>query len=228
MDFESSKSLSRIIILFLILSRHTTNGGIIQRYDEDLHEEDDCGLDPEIYSGKCRKANECVNLFVENQNKVEICSFSGDVLICCSDEDFRKSQRINGPLDYDKCAIKYKNLRNTEPTLMLLAHNGNEVEPNEFSHIAAIGWLSWFDFSVSWNCAGNLITEKFVVSAAHCMSYDGNYPNVVRFGDIDLNSSDDDEFVQQFGVKKITIHEEYDAGTHANDIALIEILGSIL
>lgn len=228
MDFESSKSLRRIIILFLILSHHATNGGIIQRYDEDLHEDDECGLDPSNYSGKCRKSSECVNLFVENQNKVEICSFGEEILICCSDEDFSKSQKTNGPLDYDSCAIKYKNLRKTEPTVKLFAYNGDEVEPYEFSHIAAIGWLSWFDFSVSWNCAGNLITEKFVVSAGHCMSYDGNLPNVVRFGDIDLNSSDDDEFVQQFGIKEIIIHPDYDAGTHQNDIAMIKILGSVV
>jgi hypothetical protein len=60
------------------------------------------------------------------------------------------------------------------------------------------------------------------------MSYAGNYPNVVRFGDIDLNSADDDEFVQQFGIGEITVHPEYDAGIHANDIALIKLLGSVV
>lgn len=227
MDFTSFKSLS-IILFLLTLLQKSLFGGIIQRYDDDLNEEDECGLDASIYSGKCRKSSECVNLFAEqkeNGNKIEICSFSdgGEILVCCSDDDFSKSKRINGPLDYDNCALKYKNLRKTEPILTLFTFNGDEVEPYEFSHIASIGWLSYADFSVAWNCAGNLITETFLVSAGHCMSYDGNYPNVVRMGDIDLNSSDDDEFVQQFGIAEIIIHPEYDAAGHANDIALIKL-----
>lgn len=229
MDF---KLLAIIPLLFLLNSSQTTFGGIIHRYDVDLHEEDECGVDASIYSGKCRKSSECINLFAEqreNGNKIEICSFGDeDTLVCCSDDDFSKSRRINGPLDYNNCALKYKNLRNSEATWKFFAYNGDEVEPYEFSHIAAIGWLSWFDFSVAWNCAGNLITEQFVVSAAHCMTYDGNYPNVIRFGDVDLNSNDDDNFVQQFGVAEIIVHPDYDAATHANDIALIKIAGNVM
>lgn len=231
MDFAQFKSL----LIFAIISRHTfINGGIIQRYDEDLHEDDECGFDASIYSGKCRKSSECVNLFAEqkeNGNKIEICSFNennDEILVCCSEDDFNKSQHTRGALDYGSCELKYKSLRKKEPTIKLFVFNGDEVDPNEFSSVAAIGWLSWVDFSVSWRCAGNLITESYLLSAAHCMTYDGNYPNVIRLGDIDLSSSEDDQFVQQFGISKIIVHPDYDAALHANDIALVKVDGRVL
>lgn len=60
------------------------------------------------------------------------------------------------------------------------------------------------------------------------MNFDGTRPNVVRFGDIDLNSADDDEFVQQFKIDEIFIHPDYDAGSHSNDIVMIKMLGEVM
>jgi len=83
------------------------------------------------------------------------------------------------------------------------------------------------DFSIAWNCAGNLITENFVMSAAHCMLLDGRKPNVVRLGDVDLNSEEDNHNVQQFYVYKIFKHPAYNYDTNENDIALIQLRGSV-
>lgn len=79
---------------------------------------------------------------------IEVCSFGAsnlgeDTLVCCSREDFYKSRKHNkeGILEYDSCVQKYKHLRETESSaLKSFAINGVEVQPHEFSHIAAIGW----------------------------------------------------------------------------------------
>ena len=210
----------------------------IKKYPYELQENDFCGLDKSVYSGKCKKLTKCRNLIAKRKT-IEICSLSGlflskvgDAIVCCSREDFYASRRLSGDsvLDYEKCKQKYKSLRptKTEESFHRFVVNGEDVEPYEFPHMAAVGWLSWYDFSVKWNCGGSLITENFVMSAAHCMNFNGLEPNVVRLGDIDLESSDDDAFMQQFGVQKIFIHPRYDVNDNSNDIGLIRLLGSVV
>lgn len=132
-----------ILNLAILYSSHALG---IKRYSTDLYENDICGLDPQVYSGKCKRVDKCVNLFIERKD-IEVCSFGSsdagdDTLVCCSREDFYKSRKYNkdGILDYESCANRYKHLRMTED-LMSTAFvvNGIDVDPFEFSHIAAIG-----------------------------------------------------------------------------------------
>lgn len=206
----------------------------IKRYYSDLHENDLCGLDTSVYSGKCKKIKTCVNLLVEKKT-IEVCAFSRDAadetLVCCSRHDFYKSRSVNreGPLDYETCLDKYKHLRHIDSEeFSLFVVNGVDVEQGEFSHAVAIGWLKWNNFEVDWNCGGALVTESYVLSAAHCMAVDGRKPNVVRMGDIDLTSPVDDSHIQQFGILNIVKHPSYSASGNRHDIALIQINGEVL
>lgn len=221
-------------MIFSLVSPSICKTGI-RRYETDLLENDYCGLDTSIYSGKCKKINKCVNLLVE-QKQIEICSFNGntgeDALVCCSRDDFYKSTLINreGPLNYDACLDKYKHLRNAHAEeLSSFVVNGVDVKAGEFPHMAAIGWMRWNsnEFVVDWNCGGSLITESFVLTAAHCTIFDEKPPNLVRFGDVDLTTFDDDAFTQQFGIANIVSHPSYQSSENDHDIALIKLSGEV-
>lgn len=221
------------ILIISIISSLTFASRRIRRYRNNLYENDYCGFDKSVYSGKCKQLSKCVILTKANRD-IEVCSFGGfrglDTLVCCSREDFFASRRLNGEgvLNFNRCMNKYKHLRGTEDSFSKFVVNGEDVDPFEFAHMAAIGWLQWIDFSVNWHCGGSLISENFIVSAGHCLNVGGSGPNVVRLGDVDLNSPLDDQYVQQFGVFRTIIHPEYDSEENKNDIGLIQLQGSVM
>lgn len=222
-------TFKRLILLISLI--YLTRAARIRRYRYSLNENDYCGLTPE-YTGKCKKSSKCLNLLSSSRN-IEVCNFAllpQNMLVCCSREDFYASRKIKGDgiLSFKTCMHKYKHLRENSEMFDPFVVNGEDVKPFEFSHMAAIGWLRWIDFSVTWNCGGSLITENYVMSAAHCLSLEGRPPNVVRLGDIDLNSPFDDAFVQQFGVQNVILHPNYDYDSNQNDIGLIQLLGSVM
>lgn len=226
----------RSIVFFILYLFSTTDSLGIRRYESELYENDFCGLDPSVYSGKCKKIKKCVSLLVEKKD-IEICAFNGiaadETLVCCSRKDFYKSRTMigEGPLDYQTCLKQYKHLRPVVSDQEELSHftvNGVDVKDGEFPHMAAIGWMKWDSFTIEWHCGGSLISESHVLTAAHCTSVAGRKPNIIRLGDNDLTSSDDDQNVQEFDISGIIKHPYYNPSTSENDIAIIQMRESVV
>ncbi|XP_050082253.1 uncharacterized protein LOC126569312 [Anopheles aquasalis] len=125
--------------------------------------------------------------------------------------------------DLSDCSERFHKRRifNTQ----CLIFGGELVNVTEFPHMAVLGWAGEMpNEPIRWMCGGSLITERFVLTAAHCASDDNNEaPRYVRLGDVNLASSDDDEYAQQFEIMRIIRHPNHRYSRKYFDLALVEL-----
>ncbi|CAO1429412.1 unnamed protein product [Diamesa hyperborea] len=193
----------------------------------------DCGTNSEgnDYFGKCFKIKDCLYAFNEyenNQRVLQVCSYSADKnanenLICCSKDDYEKSKlEVKRSLEYNECVERYLEHRGGRYVDAASASGGVGAFKGQFPNMVAVGWTQ-DDKSIEYNCGGSIITELFIVTAAHCSSDRGVRPDVVRIGDIDLLSDTDDEDVQQLRIANIIRHPQHSFRFRYHDIALIKV-----
>lgn len=117
---------------------------------------------------------------------------------------------------------EYSNLSRINPYPSFGLVGGSTTDISEFPHMSAVGTRQ--GNKIIWSCGGSLISENFVVSAAHCSPGQANAQSlVVRVGDKNLQRDDDGAKPQEFEVRSIFVHPDYVGGSKYNDIALLQL-----
>jgi len=126
------------------------------------------------------------------------------------------------------CAISLSEEQNNIiPDKVQTIVGGKKAKPKEFPHMALVGYDHEGN-GIEWNCGGSLISEKFVLTAAHCLNYFGiGDAKYVRVGDLVLNTDKDDARSQEFDIINKYGHPDYKPPSHYNDIGLLEIDGFV-
>ncbi|XP_044018245.1 trypsin-1-like [Aphidius gifuensis] len=98
--------------------------------------------------------------------------------------------------------------------------NGFEVRVLQYP------WVVYLTYQGRYSCAASIISDKYVLTASHCIDrYDKTLLKVV-VGDHDRNSSTDTNPIE-YKVEEIIKHSGYTITNYDNDIALIKIDGRI-
>ncbi|XP_017031187.1 venom protease isoform X2 [Drosophila kikkawai] len=96
------------------------------------------------------------------------------------------------------------------------------VAPGQYPHMAALGFRNE-NHEIDYKCGGSLISEYFVLTAAHCLTTHGTAPDVVKIGDIKLKEWENDVAPQRRRVAQIYLYPLYNATLNYHDIGLIQL-----
>ncbi|XP_065359433.1 uncharacterized protein LOC135953451 [Calliphora vicina] len=107
---------------------------------------------------------------------------------------------------------------------------GNEADLAEYPWMAL---LTYNEGSDQINCGGSLISNRYVLTATHCVNQATYQVIGVRLGEHDLSTNPDcrrkgwkyvcNPVVEDFGIEKIIPHPRYNERMRINDIALIKL-----
>lgn len=92
--------------------------------------------------------------------------------------------------------------------------------------MVAIGWNSSYG-TISFNCGGSLISNRFVLNAAHCGLLGGDSPSIVRLGVKTLNNRNDGTVELDVAIAEFIPHEKFKSNSLYYDIALIRMNESV-
>uniref|UniRef100_A0A1Q3FRX3 Putative trypsin-like serine protease n=1 Tax=Culex tarsalis TaxID=7177 RepID=A0A1Q3FRX3_CULTA len=147
--------------------------------------------------------NEAATRIVDSkcQDYVNMVSTPHDIITLDLDSPVRQSYTLQCPLQ--------------NPYVV----GGKAVQKDEFPHMVALGYVPQLyvdDTRYTFQCGGTLISELFVLTAAHCIN---KYLKIARLGIVDVGDPDG----QDFAIEEQIIHEEYSPVTKYNDLALLRL-----
>ncbi|XP_046658315.1 venom serine protease Bi-VSP-like [Homalodisca vitripennis] len=148
------------------------------------------------------------------------CQFNQDERLV---QNINKIRRLPG---LDVCGI-------SSSTFETKIINGRPAELGSYPWMALVGYKlkqSQETQVPRWLCAGSLITDLYVLSAAHCLdprviaTRRQLVPTTVRLGELDLDPDvDDGARPINVDIETVIFHEQYNNNLKINDIGLIRL-----
>jgi len=129
------------------------------------------------------------------------------------------------PVQSSQCGLKKSAAQGND-----YIHNGQEAKANEWPWMASI--KSSKSGQEGWDCAGAVIGEEWIITAAHCLVEKDRSPRhdskdiKIYLGDHDLKANAEPNESQVYGMESYVAHKQYwpwDKPMIRNDIALIKV-----
>ncbi|XP_065204629.1 venom protease-like [Planococcus citri] len=119
--------------------------------------------------------------------------------------------------DYSICG---KSKRNTNKIV-----GGQNSSLGDWPWIVAIGYRRPSNPNTLWECGGSLISDRWVITAAHCIEGIGSLVlTTARMGDLHLDDLVEDGASHvDIAIEKSFVHPQYSSTMNVNDIALLRL-----
>ncbi|KAL2743756.1 venom protease isoform X1 [Vespula maculifrons] len=208
--------------------------------EEKIYEISQACLTPTNKEGQCKQIGECVlddvrsntsqffnNMCILNRTQIGICcpnkslstsslslveSLAGPLPSIAS----FYSEKENNPDIDDRKARGHRGCgTNTKSGTRIVG--GRPADPREWPWMAALLRKDAIQY-----CGGVLITDRHVLTAAHCVQKFKPRDILIRLGEYDFTKSNETRALD-FAVTEIRIHRDFDSATYENDIAIIKI-----
>ncbi|XP_067002777.2 venom protease [Anabrus simplex] len=203
-----------------------------------LDEDQDCSL-PGGIRGVCSRISRCSPVLAALRSgslrSTVRCGFLGfEEIVCCpsniqaSNEDEleetapkRENRQQHGGIRKSQQACQQYR-ENEVKRIGYFILNGEEAMDGEFPHMAALGFLVSGETTISWRCGGSLISDRFVLTAAHCVTDRRlGYPKMVRLGQNDINAVSTSG--SDYPIDRVILHPGYKKKFNYDDIALVRL-----
>lgn len=179
--------------------------------DNDRFEGDSCVL-KDGTNGICRRDFECDYLKTVPKKDWIKCSFDKNVSIVCCRSPPKTRFDVKS-----RAALMCESFDQFDDAGDHI-FNGVRAETDEFPYLGA---LAFSDDKDSFRCGANLISDQYMLTAAHCVSQDK--PTFVRLGVVDISLKDSTDPQTDIGIAETIIHPNYKPRPLSNDIALLRL-----